>query len=120
MSVSINGSTIKMTRGDTLIVQLDIWEDASHTTPYEPDPEDVIRFAVKHPAMKAGRTDYMDAAPVLSKVIPNDSLILQINPADTKTLDFGEYVYDVQITMANGVVDTFITPSPFIIAPEVD
>ena len=46
-------------------------------------------------------------------------MILELEPNDTKTLDFGSYVYDVQITFADGRVDTFITEAVFKLTPEV-
>ena len=33
---------------------------------------------------------------------------LKLKPEDTKPLAFGEYVYDIELTKANGDVDTFI------------
>ena len=47
-------------------------------------------------------------------------MVLRINPADTKALGFGEYTYDIEITFANGDVDTFIHEARFILAPEVE
>ena len=39
---------------------------------------------------------------------------------DTKNLDFGTYVYDLQITFADGTVDTFISKSILKLEEEVD
>ena len=115
--IKIKGNTIEMTRGDTLIVTVGIM--ASDGQDYTPDANDVIRFALKHAEMTLGRKGYKDTDPLIIKTIPTDSLVLQLNPADTKQLDFGEYVYDIELTHASGVVDTFIANERFIIAPEV-
>jgi uncharacterized membrane protein YkoI len=47
-------------------------------------------------------------------------MILTIEPEDTQDLDFGTYVYDIQITLADGTVDTFIADAKFNIGVEVE
>jgi hypothetical protein len=47
-------------------------------------------------------------------------MLLVIYPEDTKELEFGSYVYDIQLTKANGDIDTFITASKFKITAEVE
>lgn len=116
MSYSIKGNTITLTRGDTFMGKISLVIDGE---PYTPNDDDVVRFAVKHKEMTAGRKEYVDEEPLIEKVIPNSSLILKLDPSDTKELDFGDYVYDVQITLADGSVTTFITASTFRITPEV-
>lgn len=44
-------------------------------------------------------------------------MILELEPSDTKTFDFGTYVYDIQITFSDGTVDTFITEASLKITP---
>lgn len=117
MSVKITGTKIEMTRGDTLRVAVSMTRDGE---PYEPENEDVVRFAVKNKRMTAGGKEYYDTEPIILKTIPNGTMVLELLPSDTKSFDFGEYVYDIQITFADGTVDTFITASPFILTPEVD
>ena len=108
--VKISGTTIRMTRGDTAKIVLSL-ED-SEGNPYVPEPGDRIRFAMKR--------SYEDSDPVLIKEIPNDSLMLTIHPEDTK--DFGmreKFVYDIEITYANGDVDTFIDKAKLVLTEEV-
>ncbi len=105
----LTGNNIILTRGDTLKLTVALY-NADGTT-YTPDPADTIRFAMKK--------EYSDANPILNITIPNETLILTINPNDTKTLEFGQYVYDIEITKADGTVDTFICEAAFTIAPEV-
>ena len=45
--------------------------------------------------------------------------LAEILPADTKTLPIGRYVYDIQITFADGTVKTVVGPATFEIAAEV-
>ena len=115
--VSIDGTNITMTRGDTLVADVAI--TAPDGTDYTPQSGDVIKFAVKNTTMVGGGADYKDVEPIIEKVIPNDTLQLVLNPEDTKPLKFGEYVYDVSIEFSDGNVDTFITTSPFVLTPEV-
>lgn len=117
MSSVIKGTSITLTRGDTLRVKINIFLNKEE---YIPTSGDSIRFAVKHPIMNSKQTDYRDLEPLLIKQIPYDTLILELQPADTKSLDFGTYVYDIQITFEDGTVDTFITEASLKITPEVD
>lgn len=87
---------------------------------YTPQAGDVIRFALKHNRLKQDGSDYTDDEPLFTVVIPNDTMILEIEPSHTKTLAFGKYVYDMEITFTDGKVDTFIAEASFTIAPEVD
>lgn len=70
---------------------------------YIPSEGDVVRFALKD--------GYGDNVPVLiHKVIPNDSLILRLESCETKEIMAKKkpYVYDVELTTANGYVDTVV------------
>lgn len=111
----VEGNTITMTRGDTLILQVGINQGDE---PYTPVEGDKVRFALKGQLNSRG-TAYKDSEPLILKNIPIDTMLLTLDPEDTKHLPFGEYNYDIEITFDNGVVDTFITASPFIIDPEV-
>lgn len=42
-----------------------------------------------------------------------------IEPDDTAGLDFGDYVYDIQLTAANGTVATLVKKSKFTLEEEV-
>ena len=112
MSVKISGTTITMTRGDTLRVTLEL-KDKDTGDAYVPQEGDQIRFAMKK--------TYDDPEPLIYKDIPIDSLELVLNPEDTKSLPQpSSYKYDIQITYANGDVDTFITKADLKLTEEVD
>lgn len=117
MSYKVEGTTISLTRGDSLFLQLELKKNGET---YYPVSGDVIRFALKHPQMNPNKTDFVDAVPLLVREIPNNTLLFELQPSDTEGLGFGTYVYDIQITYASGAVDTFIANSKFIITPEVD
>lgn len=55
---------------------------------------------------------------VITKDITADSTIT-LQPSDTESLRYGDYVFDVQLTQAGGDVYTVIPPSIFRIAKEV-
>lgn len=115
--IKVKGTTITMTRGDTLVLTLTLTKDGEA---YVPEAGDAIRFAVKHTAMNDERSEYTDQNPLLEKSIPTDTLTLRLDPADTKALGFGTYVYDIQLTHADGAVDTFIAEATLKLTPEVD
>lgn len=104
-----DGNHVTLTRGDTFDCQIIIY-DADNNR-FFPSSGDTVRFAMK-------RT-YYDRKPVLVKDIPIDTLILHFDSEDTKKLLFGDYVYDVEITFGNGVIDTFIS-GVFTIGLEVE
>lgn len=108
--VDVKGTTIQMTRGDTFIATLTL--KYADDTDYTPEEGDEIRFALKR--------KYTDEETTIYKTIPNDTLILELEPNDTKTLSFGSYVYDIQITHADGKVDTFIDRARLVLTEEVD
>lgn len=104
--VSVSDSKIIMTRGDTLRIQVSIEQDGEV---YVPTDGDVVRFALKHTTLNSAQTEYTDSDPLILKTIPNDTLILELEPSDTKSLGFGKYDYDIEITFEDGTVDTFIS-----------
>ena len=101
------GTTIYLTRGDTLHLQVGmmIGNEA-----YELQEGDVVRFAMKK--------EYEDDEPLILKNLEDGWLNLV--PGDTKELEFGDYVYDIQLTTAEGEVDTFIHEAKFSLLKEVD
>ena len=105
----IEGTTITLTRGDSFYCEIKIKTAAG--TDYTPQQGDSVRFALKR--------FYTDAEPLILKTIPTDTLLLYLTPEETKALAVGEYVYDVELTKANGDVDTFIHEAKFVVAYEV-
>lgn len=107
---SINGSTISLTRGDTLCLNVELTKDYET---YTPEPTDVVTFSLKK--------NFTDNIHLISKsVVPNSEheIVIEITPSDTKKLSFGKYKYDMQIKDANERVYTFIV-GDFILTEEV-
>lgn len=111
MALKVNGTTITVTRGDTVKLLVGLYDYEGNE--YIPQEGDSIRFAMKE--------DYNDPEPLIEKDIPIDTRILRIDPEDTKNLPQpSSYVYDIQITYANGEVDTFIDRAKFKLTEEVE
>lgn len=104
------GTTITLTRGDTFEALVSATKRDG--TQYIPVAGDTIRFAMKE--------NYDDPRPLLVKDIPIDTMMLTLEPQDTADLNFGKYVYDIQLTKANGKVDTFISKAILKLSEEVD
>lgn len=109
MSYNITGTTITLTRGDTFEALVSV---TKRDAVYSPVEGDSIRFAMKE--------NYDDPRPLLVKDIPIDTMMLILEPQDTADLNFGKYVYDIQLTKANGKVDTFISKATLKLSEEVD
>lgn len=107
--VRIRGTTITMTRGDTLSVDVEIVQ--ADGSKYILRDGDSVRFAMKR--------DYTDAEPILLKDLDDVNPRIELLPEDTKDLDFGRYVYDVELTKEDGTVDTFIDRAVLNITEEV-
>lgn len=109
--IEINGTTITMTRADTFRAVVGIFNEDGSV--YEPQEGDSVRFALKK--------DYNDSEVVILKDIPIDTLLLELEPSDTKSLPQpSSWVYDIQLTTASGLVDTFINKAKFKISEEVE
>ncbi len=98
--VKISGNRIIMTRGDTLQAQVEIFETSGE--PYEIQEGDFVRFSMKDKSKRGCGQVF------LRKEVPASTLLLTLQPEDTEQLSYGEYGYDIELTKANGVVDTFI------------
>ena len=103
----IVGTDIYLTRGDTGYLDLYIRNPETRQA-YELVEGDTLVFTMRrskrHPI-------------VLQKELEGN--FLKIDPEDTETLEFGDYVYDIELTFANGDVDTVIPTSKFRLLDEV-
>lgn len=109
----INGTDIYMIRGDSesITVSCQKADDGSKVNFVDGD---IIYFTVKYSVNSEKK--------VLQKVITDfvdGNAIIEIKPEDTKELQFRSYMYDVQLTRADGTVTTIIPPSIFGVEGEV-
>lgn len=98
--LTIKGHKITLTRGDSLTLSVSLTKDGD---PYEIEEGDAIRFAMSK--FYLGEDGY---ELIKEKNIPTDTLELSLSSEDTK-IEPREYNYDIQITHADGTVDTFIS-----------
>lgn len=95
--IKISNGNITLTKGDTLLVQIELGEGS-----YIPTDGDRIRFALKE--------NYDDTVPLILQPISTDSLLLRVEGEKTKILSTEKtYVYDIEITTVDGIIDTFLS-----------
>lgn len=99
-------NNVYLTRGDSAYLELNI---RSSNGPYIFQDGDVIALTIKK--------SVHDENVILQKLARDGEL--KIEPSDTKLLDYGEYVYDIQITTSDGDVFTVISPAKFVLKDEV-
>lgn len=110
MSSTIHGTTIELTRGDTFSAQLNLkFKDG---TEYVKTEGDHAWFSVK-------KTYDRSEPYIIHKEIDLDAMLLYLEPTDTEDMEYGEYKYDIQLELSNGVVDTVIPRSKIVILEEV-
>lgn len=104
--MTINGTEIYMTRGDNESITITV--DGQELL-----EDDIAELTVRQTV----RSDKV----IHKTVNPNPdqkSFTISLEPEDTRTLQFGNYIYDIQLTLA-GIVRTVIRPSTFTIGEEV-
>lgn len=110
--MKIQGNNIEMIRGDTETIRLSLFNKEDAKVPL--DEGDLVYFTVK----ESTNTESI----LLQKIITDfvdGTVIINIQPEDTKDLRFRDYVYDIQLNRVNGDVKTVIPPSKFTIGSEV-
>jgi len=98
---------ISLTRGDTGIFHINLQSRDGEA--YTPQQGDSLRFAL-------GKNWGRDT--LFTKQIPLDTCILEIEPQDTKELEFKKYKYDIEFTDSYGHVSTILL-GEFIVDKEV-
>lgn len=108
--ISIDGTTIYMTRGDTLRAALTITKPNGEV--YETSANDIITFTCKK--------TYASEEILIQKIISPVSMMLELLPEDTKEFNMpSSYVYDIQLQKEDGTIDTFIAKAALKITEEV-
>lgn len=118
----ISGNNIYLTRGDSAAIELQV---VNGENPYD-FSEDEVKFSLKK--------RLSDKQPLIQKTFGNydsetNKASITIEPEDTAGLDFGDYLYDIQLKHTEEpeqegddpvvTVDTIIVPSTFTIGAEV-
>ena len=106
----VTGNQIFLTRGDTLILTLSLFNHDGSV--YVPAAGDSIFFRLKKFATYPNL--------LIEKQIDISSMILQLDEADTAGLAFGDYHYEIEVVTAEGMHDTVIADELFTIGKEID
>lgn len=101
-------NVIKLTRGDTARLTVSVTDGSGE--PYEIQNGDTLTLSLKK--------NVKEVDSLMTKTIKGTDMF-HIKPDDTSGLNFGTYIYDVQLTTVNNDVYTVIPPSTFEILTEV-
>lgn len=104
----LDDQEIHLTRGDTARLKAHLNNTVTNA-PYEVQIDDVITFTVKK--------NYDDEPLIEKKCV--GAANFHIKPEDTRSLEFGRYKYDVQVTTSDGDNYTPIADKVFVITKEV-
>lgn len=104
-------NSIEMTRGDTLRVH---FKAMSGDEEYQYKDGDSLWFYAR-PKTDKDNTKM----PTIKKEIPTATGELHLDPEDTKKITTDNLVYDIELTKANGDVDTIINRAELKLVPEV-
>lgn len=104
-----HGGKIRLTRGDTAMLKVAITNETTGNE-YVVASDDTMAMTIKR--------DISDTEPIIQKKLVGSDTF-HIEPKDTSSLEFGKYVYDVQLTTKSSEVYTVIEPATFEILEEV-
>ncbi|MEG1562282.1 MAG: hypothetical protein RR365_00895 [Bacteroides sp.] len=110
--LKISNGNIIMVRGDTARFSISIYCPDSSKTKYVLKDGDKVVFTVRRLPKKGITDDF-----IFQKVFVNNQIA--IDPYDTATLDYGDYIFDVELTFANGDVNTIIEKHVLTLKEEV-
>lgn len=109
LTIDPEDNSMSMPRGDSAAIIV-----RCHDEPFTDG--DKIEFSIRR-KVKTERVVHI----VVTEFEEDDdgAAYILIDPEDTQELEFGRYVYDIQLTKANGWVTTIVETSPFILKDEV-
>lgn len=115
----LEDNDVYMRRGDTEGININFTDEVT---------ENIVPLIAGDKVYLTVKKSYKDTEKAFQKVITefiDGEAIITIYPEDTKELEIGKYLYDVQFTSSEGYVKTIIPPKPndklpkWIIQPEV-
>ena len=110
--LQIDGYKIFMTKGDTGILSLTIYDKKGEK--YIPSFYDVCLLTIKK------HTSQSAPSAQIQGIVDGENVRFEIMPEDTSNLVCGEYVYDIQVKFDyNGDINTVIPLSKFVLMQEV-
>lgn len=102
-------NNIRLTRGDTARFVVSVKNEVTQQS-YDIQSTDTLTMTIKD--------SIRDGEACVQKT-STGSNVFHILPSDTSGLNFGKYVYDVQLTTASGDVYTVVEPATFELMEEV-
>lgn len=111
----IEGTTVKLVRGNTGVFKVSCVNDALTPEPIPFVTGDTVYFTVK----KTIKDDVETFQKTIT-TFDDGKAVIKLMPADTKELLPGKYVYDIRVDFADGTVATIIESSEFVIKPAVN
>jgi hypothetical protein len=111
--LKVKGTTITFNRGDDVCLKVNVYD--SEGQPYTLQSGDALYFSAK---AKAKDSNYA-IPPKKLELDSENAPVIHIEPKDTWDLEFGTYVYDVQMITAGGRSSTIIKPSPLVIEESI-
>ena len=112
MLILNSNKDIWITKGDDGFISLKIQQQDFPYETYTPQDGDQVVLTVRKSEIKS------DDNPILFQSFLNDGNFF-IKKEYTQGLEPGDYVYDIQITFSNGIVNTIIGAKTFRILNEV-
>lgn len=106
--LQIKENNIRLTRGDSAFIQLNLYYPDGN--PVELEGNFKARFTVRKHPMYNNSTP-----PLIQKDFDN---LIEIDPLDTQFMNYGDYLYDVQVIDDKGRVST-VCKGRFILDTEV-
>lgn len=107
--LKVQKTTVTFNRGDDVCLVVNVYD--SEGQPYVLQEGDKLFFSAK---AKAKDQNYA-IPPKQLEIDSNNRPVIHIEPTDTYDLEFGTYLYDVQMITAQGKSSTIIKPSQLII-----
>lgn len=99
----VDNNRITLTKGDTLSFKVNL-KYKSDGSDYVYKDGDSIRFAISE-----GYVDDLNYHLIYEQSFPADTLTLTMPSSETEALRCKTYNYDIQLTLADGTVDTVIS-----------
>lgn len=108
--LKVTGNKIQLTRGDTMMLEVHLKDESGED--YTPIETDKIYFRLK----KNGTAKEV----IIEKEIPYDTMILELEEADTENLKFTTYYYEVELVTEEDYHFTAIANTEFEITTELE
>lgn len=102
----VSGTNLSMVRGDTESITVRCAQ-----APFQRG--DTVYFTVREDA------ESEIALQLTVTEFPDEEAVIAISHDSTEGMDFGDYVYDIQVTRADGTVTTLVEKSKFTLREEV-